>query len=123
MGGRTESEVRSTEQGTVESGEPNPGSQTPHSAPQLPEFNSVLRTSPYSFTAHLVDTPEAFDAFLAQLRRQKSISLDTETTNVWPRWAKLVGISLCWNETEAWYLPLRAPAGEPHLDLKPRWPP
>ncbi len=84
----------------------SPESQTPH---------SVLRT-PYSFTAHLVDTPAAFDSFLAQLRQQNAISLDTETTSVQPRWAKLVGISLCWNETEAWYLPLRAPPGQPHLE-------
>ena len=68
------------------------------------------------FTAHLVDTPEAFEAFLAQLRQQKSFSFDTETTNVWPRWAKLVGMSFAWNDAEAWYLPLRSPPGERHLD-------
>jgi DNA polymerase-1 len=68
------------------------------------------------FTAHLVDTPEAFEAFLAQLRQQKSFSFDTETTSVWPRWAKLVGMSFAWNEQEAWYLPLRAPEADRHLD-------
>ncbi|MEN6451208.1 MAG: DNA polymerase I [Thermoguttaceae bacterium] len=72
--------------------------------------------SPLPFTAHLVDTPEAFAAFLAELRQQKAISLDTETTSVQPRWAKLVGISICWNDAEAWYLPLRSPPGEPRLD-------
>ena len=73
-------------------------------------------------TYHLVDTPEAFAAFLAQLRQQKRISLDTETadvwetTHVWPRWAELVGLSFAWNDHEAWYLPVRAPYGEWHLD-------
>jgi len=65
-----------------------------------------------------VDTPEKFEAFCAQLRQQKCISLDTETTNVWPRWAELVGLSFAWSEREAWYLPVRAPVGEPHLDPK-----
>ena len=68
------------------------------------------------FAAHLVDTPEAFEEFLAQLGLQKCISLDTETTSVWPRWAKLVGMSFSWSDREAWYLPLRAPAGERYLD-------
>jgi len=64
----------------------------------------------------LVDTPEALEAFVDQLRRQTCISLDTETTNVWPRWAEIVGLSFAWKEDEAWYLPVRAPAGEPCLD-------
>jgi DNA polymerase I len=71
---------------------------------------------PSPFTAHLIDTPEAFDAFFAQLAQQKSISIDTETTSVWPRWAKLVGMSMAWNDREAWYLPFRTPEGERHLD-------
>ena len=84
-----------------------------------PEILPSFRLSPFRlrpFTAHLVDTPEAFESFLAQLRQQKSFSLDTETTSVWPRWAKLVGMSLAWNDREAWYLPFRTPEGEPHLD-------
>jgi DNA polymerase-1 len=72
--------------------------------------------APSPFTTHLVNTPELFEAFLGQLRAQSSISVDTETTNVWPRWAKLVGLSFAWNEREGWYLPLRAPDGEPRLD-------
>ena len=84
-------------------------------------FNNRLRfrkgdESNLPFTAHLVDTPEAFETFLAQLRQQKSFSFDTETTDVRPRWAKLVGMSFAWNDREAWYLPLRSPEGQPHLD-------
>jgi len=63
----------------------------------------------------LVDSPEKLDAFLVELRQQKSISLDTETTNVWPRWAEIVGYSFAWKDGEAWYLPVRAPEGEPCL--------
>jgi len=62
-------------------------------------------------STHLVDTPEAFAAFIEQLRRQTCVSIDTETTDIRPRWAKLVGISMAWNETEAWYLPLHCRTG------------
>ncbi|MEN6406723.1 MAG: DNA polymerase I [Thermoguttaceae bacterium] len=72
--------------------------------------------SPVSPAFHLVATSEAFEAFFAQLQRQTSFSFDTETTDVRPRWAQLVGMSFAWNDQEAWYLPLRAPEGDPHLD-------
>jgi DNA polymerase-1 len=72
--------------------------------------------TPDPFTA--VDTPEKFARFLAELRRQNCVAVDTETTNVWPRWAELVGMSFAWKERESWYLPLRSPPGEPHLDAK-----
>ena len=45
------------------------------------------------------------------MRRQKQISIDTETTHIWPRWAEIVGISLAWNEKQAYYLPLFGPEG------------
>ena len=80
------------------------------------EVPSPLSPGALGFTAHLVDTPAAFDAFLAQLRQRGSFSFDTETTSVRPRWAKLVGMSFAWNDEEAWYLPLRSPPGEQHLD-------
>ncbi len=52
------------------------------------------------------------------MRRQKQISIDTETTHIWPRWAEIVGISLSWNEKEAYYLPLRGPEGSRLLDAQ-----
>jgi len=64
----------------------------------------------------LVDSPEALKAFVAELAKQKRISIDTETTHLWPRWAELVGYSFAWRDDEAWYVPVRAPEGEPCLD-------
>ncbi len=64
----------------------------------------------------LADSLEALDAFTAELARQKTISVDTETTNLWPRWAEIVGYSFAWKEDEAWYIPVRAPEGDPCLD-------
>ena len=63
-----------------------------------------------------IDTPEALSALVAEMRRQKRISVDTETTHIWPRWAEIVGISFSWNEQEAYYLPLRGPEGSRLLD-------
>jgi DNA polymerase-1 len=64
----------------------------------------------------LVDTPEALAELVEQLRRQPSISIDLETTHVWPRWAQIVGFSLAWNDDEAYYVPVCGPAGERCLD-------
>ncbi len=63
-----------------------------------------------------IDTPEALAALIAEMRQQKQISIDTETTHIWPRWAEIVGISLSWNENQAYYLPLRGPDGSRLLD-------
>ena len=73
----------------------------------------VARREP---TYRLVATPEAFQAFVDELGRQKCISVDTETTHLWPRWAEIVGYSFAWKEDEAWYVPVRAPEGDPCLD-------
>ncbi len=53
---------------------------------------------------------------MEQLAQQTRITVDLETTAIQPRWAEIVGFALGWREDEAWYLPLRAPAGEKHLD-------
>src|SRR5207249_8279177 len=47
---------------------------------------------------HVVDTPEALRAFVAELGRQEKFALDTETTGVDPLRAELVGLSFCWAE-------------------------
>jgi DNA polymerase-1 len=65
-----------------------------------------------------IDTPEALEALVIGMRRQKQISVDTETTHIWPRWAEIVGISFSWNEQNAYYLPLRGPQGSRLLDLQ-----
>ncbi len=71
----------------------------------------------------LVDTPELFATFLAELRRQPRFCVDTETTALDPLRADLVGLSFCWKEGEAYYLPVRGPAGARLLDQARRSPP
>ena len=66
----------------------------------------------------LVDTPEALAELVETLRQQRSLSVDLETTNIWPRWADIVGIALAWNGDEGCYVPVCGPAGEQCLDLR-----
>jgi DNA polymerase-1 len=68
-------------------------------------------------TYTLVDTPEKFEAFLADLRRQTLISVDTETTSRNAMRAELVGMSFSWQPGRAYYLAVRGPLGCRHLDI------
>jgi DNA polymerase-1 len=67
-------------------------------------------------TYHLVDTAAKFDAFLQELKKQKRVAVDTETTSLQPLEAEIVGCSFSWRPGEAWYLALRGPAGSATLD-------
>lgn len=53
-----------------------------------------------------VDSLSALDDFVAELKKQKAFSFDTETTSVDPIKAVLVGLSFCWEKETAWYLPV-----------------
>ena len=50
---------------------------------------------------------KTLNAAIAEMRSSKSFAVDTETTALNPVWAKLVGVSLCAKEGDAYYLPLR----------------
>jgi DNA polymerase-1 len=73
--------------------------------------------APWATDAYrVVDTPEALAAFVAELRGRPKFALDTETTGVDPLVAELVGLSFCWAEGRAHYLPVRGPEGSRVLD-------
>ncbi|HEX5472116.1 MAG TPA: 5'-3' exonuclease H3TH domain-containing protein, partial [Lacipirellulaceae bacterium] len=65
---------------------------------------------------HLVDTPEKLATLVADLSKQALISVDTETTHVLPRCAEIVGYSFSFAPGEAYYIPVRGPAGDRVLD-------
>ena len=56
------------------------------------------RTDTWSYAGYeLVDTPERFDAFLADLQKQKRFVFDLETTGLDPIGdAEIVGYAFCW---------------------------
>jgi DNA polymerase-1 len=60
----------------------------------------------------LVDTEEDVEKLFAHLNKQKEICLDTETTEIRPMSAKMVGIGFCVKPGEAWYLPCNGKLGE-----------
>ena len=64
----------------------------------------------------LVDTPERFEAFLKELKQQTRFVFDLETTGLDPLRSEIVGYAFCWQSGTAYYLPVRAPSGDAHLE-------
>lgn len=63
-----------------------------------------------------VATLDEFNDLVQQLSQQSQVSIDTETTSTLPRFAEIVGYSFAWQEGLAYYVPVRAPEGDPQLD-------
>jgi DNA polymerase-1 len=78
----------------------------------------TVKESPSQWQAdyRTIATPEQLDALIRDLSKQKRISIDTETTSTSPRWAEIVGYSFAWRDGQAFYIPVRAPRGEPQLN-------
>ncbi len=49
---------------------------------------------------------DEFPAWMERFKAQSRFAFDTETTSLDVRQAKLVGVSVCWSESEAFYIPL-----------------
>jgi DNA polymerase-1 len=67
-------------------------------------------------TYRLIDTPKKFRDFFKELKKQKRVAIDLETTSLNPLEADVVGYALSWKEGEAHYLAVRGPQGAPLLD-------
>ncbi|MBI1247533.1 DNA polymerase I [bacterium] len=65
-----------------------------------------------------VETIDQLRDLAELLAKQERISIDTETTHTSPRWADLVGISVCWNAGTARYIPVQSPEGDTQLPLE-----
>jgi DNA polymerase-1 len=59
-----------------------------------------------------ISTPEAMGELVQELSKQPAFAFDTETTSVDTTEAELVGLSFCWREGEAWYVPVGHRDGE-----------
>ena len=64
----------------------------------------------------LVDTAEGLSKLCKELEKQEIIALDTETTAINPVAAELVGLSFSWQTGLAYYVPVKAPLGQQHVD-------
>ncbi|MBP5234164.1 MAG: DNA polymerase I [Planctomycetes bacterium] len=80
---------------------------------ELEHLEAVAPAAAHDY--QLIDAPDKFAAFLAALSRQPYFAIDTETTGLNPMTCELVGVSFSWAPSTAFYLPFRAPAGEPFL--------
>jgi DNA polymerase-1 len=59
-----------------------------------------------------------FEEWVRNLKGQKCIAFDTETTSLDVRQASLVGVSVCWSSDEAFYIPLgHLHSPEPQVSL------
>lgn len=56
----------------------------------------------------LVDDEEALKQLLSHLEKEKEICIDTETTDIRPMRASLVGMGFAIHSGEAWYVPMNA---------------
>jgi len=99
---------------------PRPVSLFGDSGQEHSEF--TFRNYPDVPNYHCVDTDVKFQNFLTILEQQDFLSVDLETTDcmeigrVRPRFARIVGISFCFDPENAWYLPIRGPLGSNLLD-------
>lgn len=59
----------------------------------------------------LVDTQEKFDQFLADLKKQTRIAIDTETDALGAMQSNLVGLSFAWADRCGFYVPVKGPEG------------
>ena len=76
---------------------------------ELPTAQPAGEVETWAADYRVVDTPELFQDFLTELKRQPRFCIDTETTAIDPLQASLVGIAVSWQAGVAYYLPLRGP--------------
>lgn len=68
------------------------------------EGYKTIQTTEHKY--HLIDTAEKRKELTAKLMKQTSVCFDTETTDVDVFVAEMVGMSFCFKEGEAYYVPL-----------------
>lgn len=78
--------------------------------PKKEECKAALQQTPHDY--QLVDTEEALRKLLKLLGEQKEVGLDTETTELSPLLAHLVGVGFSFEPGQAWYIPLNGKVGK-----------
>jgi DNA polymerase-1 len=66
----------------------------------------------------LVQTPEQFQAFLAELKKQDRFAFDTETDALGAMSSSLVGMSFSWQPRTGWYVAVCGPQDSQFLDCR-----
>lgn len=71
-------------------------------------FDSTARSTKNQAHYHILTAHQEIDEFLSILSKQKKFAFDTETTSLDSLHAQLVGISISFQEKNAWYIPWSA---------------
>ncbi|MGD1915342.1 MAG: DNA polymerase I [Phycisphaerales bacterium] len=79
-------------------------------------FDAPTESATADGNYHVVRTKKDFTALAKQLKSAELIAVDTETTNIRAMRAKLAGLSFAVEPGEAWYVPVRSPEPDSHLD-------
>jgi DNA polymerase-1 len=86
-------------------------------ADQLAALADEAKPAPAEWIAtyRTIATESELQELITQMAQQTWLSVDTETTSTQPRGAEIVGYCFAWQAGEGYYVPVRAPAGEPQL--------
>lgn len=80
-----------------------------------PQQEAAPPSQTVSYRYQVVQSIRELKDLASRLAQAKAMSLDTETTDIRPRWADLVGISLAVDPNEGFYIPVLTPEGSPAL--------
>jgi DNA polymerase-1 len=78
--------------------------------PVQPPCKAALQVNKHTY--HLVDSEPELEELLDKLALHKEVGIDTETTDISPHLAHLVGIGFAVAPGEAWYVPLNGKIGK-----------
>jgi DNA polymerase-1 len=81
-----------------------------HAVAPPPANVLTIETDPHEY--HCITTERDLDELVSRLKHAAQFVLDTETTSTDALRADLVGLSFAWKEREAFYVPVRANAGQ-----------
>ena len=76
-----------------------------------------MKEKPRETSYKLVKNPEELVSLINELKEKNLIAVDTETTDIDPMKAQIVGISLCGDANKAYYIPIRYPSEIGELDI------
>lgn len=74
----------------------------------LKEEKKEVKEERSSTEYKMISTSKELSELLLLLQKQKSLCFDTETTDLDPMKAKMVGVGIGYEEEKAWYIPLNA---------------
>lgn len=70
------------------------------------KYSTLSNLNAIKHNYYIVDNQEKINDLVQKLTAQKSVAFDTETTGTSPMEAELVGMSFCFKENEAYYVPV-----------------